>query len=272
MDAILVKSSIRPGGALVKWSGHIFIPPEICYPFLNMPIQVIEQRRLYVQIADQIRALVASGEFISGNRLPAERELAKRFGVSRPSIREALIALEVEGYVEVRPGSGIVVTAAKAIETDCAGEEGPLEILRARRVVEGEIAAEIAPLMKQKEIAELEKILNRMEMANDTEAKLMADRDFHVSIASKLANKSLIRFVTELFEKRDSPLARQFAFHFDSSRTWKAVLNEHRRVMDAFVARDPERARIAMREHLRKAHDRWARGLDRRAEPALQTH
>ncbi|MBV9489116.1 MAG: FadR family transcriptional regulator, partial [Verrucomicrobia bacterium] len=64
-----------------------------------MPIQVIEPRRLYVQIADQIRSLIKAGEFPPGSRLPAERELARRLGVSRPSVREALIALEVEGHV-----------------------------------------------------------------------------------------------------------------------------------------------------------------------------
>ena len=107
-----------------------------------MPIQVIEPRRLYLQIADQIRSLIAAGEFSAGSRLPAERELAKRFGVSRPSLREALIALEVEGYVDVRPGSGVVVLTANSATLDNTSEEGPLEVLRARRVIEVAVAAE----------------------------------------------------------------------------------------------------------------------------------
>src|SRR5439155_1085986 len=74
-----------------------------------MPFQSIEPRRLYRQIADQIRKLIASGEFPAGARLPPERDLAKQLGVSRPSVREALIALEVEGRVGVRIGSGIYV-------------------------------------------------------------------------------------------------------------------------------------------------------------------
>ena len=74
-----------------------------------MPFQSIEPRRLYRQIADQIRALIKSGEFTAGARLPPERDLAKQLGVSRPSVREALIALEVEGLVDVRIGSGIYV-------------------------------------------------------------------------------------------------------------------------------------------------------------------
>src|SRR5664279_2517815 len=74
-----------------------------------MPFQSIEPRRLYRQIADQIRTLIRSGEFPAGARLPPERDLAKQLGVSRPSVREALIALEVEGLVEVRIGSGIYI-------------------------------------------------------------------------------------------------------------------------------------------------------------------
>jgi DNA-binding FadR family transcriptional regulator len=79
-----------------------------------LPLQAIEPRRLYRQIADQLRALIAAGEFGLGSRLPPERDLAVQLGVSRPSVREALIALEVEGLVEVRMGSGIYVRAGAA--------------------------------------------------------------------------------------------------------------------------------------------------------------
>ena len=71
-----------------------------------MPIQTIEPRRLYRRIADQLRSLIEHGEYAVGTRLPPERDLAAQLGVSRPSVREALIALEVEGLVEVRMGSG----------------------------------------------------------------------------------------------------------------------------------------------------------------------
>src|SRR5205807_3545845 len=78
-------------------------------PEYRMPIQALEPQRLYRQIAEQLRKLMTKGEFKPGERLPAERDLAKQLGVSRPSVREALIALEVEGWVEVRTGSGIFV-------------------------------------------------------------------------------------------------------------------------------------------------------------------
>ncbi len=229
-----------------------------------MPIQPVEPRRLYLQIADQVRSLIAAGEFAAGSRLPAERELAKRFGVSRPTLREALIALEVQGYVDVRPGSGIVVTTPTGAAADCSSAEGPLEILRARILLEGEIAAEVAGIMKAKDIAALEEILDSMKTKTaDEAARVDSDRQFHRYIAAKLANKVLLRIVMRLFDQRDTPVAQQFATDFDNSKTWTAVLAEHRRIVTALAARDPEQARKAIREHLRKSHNRWAQDLDR---------
>src|SRR3954468_23424078 len=108
-----------------------------------MPLQAVESSRLYRQIAEQLRGLIAGGEFAPGARLPAERDLARQLGVSRPSVREALIALEVEGWVEVRTGSGIYVQpqaqrngagAARAAESNGSAEWGPLEVMRAREL------------------------------------------------------------------------------------------------------------------------------------------
>jgi GntR family transcriptional repressor for pyruvate dehydrogenase complex len=229
-----------------------------------MPIQPVEPRRLYLQIADQVRSLIAAGEFAAGSRLPAERELAKRFGVSRPTLREALIALEVQGYVDVRPGSGIVVTTPTSAAADCSSAEGPLEILRARILLEGEIAAEVAGIMKAKDIAALEEILDSMKTKTaDEAARVDSDRQLHRYIAAKLANKVLLRIVMRLFDQRDTPVAQQFAADFDNAKTWTTVLAEHRRIVTALAARDPEQARKAMREHLRKSHNRWAQDLDR---------
>src|SRR3954469_8076299 len=119
-----------------------------------MPLQAVESSRLYRQIAEQLRGLIAGGEFTAGTRLPAERDLARQLGVSRPSVREALIALEVEGWVEVRVGSGVYIrpqphgngharTGGHASNGHPSGpaEWGPLELMRARELVEGEVAA-----------------------------------------------------------------------------------------------------------------------------------
>ncbi|MEO8566514.1 MAG: GntR family transcriptional regulator, partial [Betaproteobacteria bacterium] len=114
-----------------------------------MPIQSIEPRRLYRQIADQIRSLVRSGEYTAGQRLPPERDLARQLGVSRPSVREALIALEVEGLVEVRMGSGIYVRPHDPKQVKRVSGEGPLETIRARQLIEAELAAHAAGHMKK---------------------------------------------------------------------------------------------------------------------------
>src|SRR5215216_6386564 len=109
-----------------------------------MPLTSIEPRRLYRQIAEQIRGLITSGEYAPGGRLPPERDLAKQLRVSRPSVREALIALEVEGRIEVRVGSGIYVRASTVNGHGAPSamlQSGPFELIRARRAIEGECAA-----------------------------------------------------------------------------------------------------------------------------------
>ena len=132
----------------------------------GMPFQSIEPRRLYRQIADQIRGLIRAGEFGAGARLPPERDLAKQLGVSRPSVREALIALEVEGLVEVRIGSGIYVLAGNGAHDVSAANDatsGPFELLRARYVIESECAALAAKSAKRAQVAAIEGALDEME-------------------------------------------------------------------------------------------------------------
>src|SRR5215217_6961283 len=110
-----------------------------------MPLPAVESSRLYRQIAEQLRALISAGELSAGARLPAERDLARQLGVSRPSVREALIALEVEGWVEVRTGSGIYVqppqqrNGVHAGLNGNGGEWGPLQVMQARELVEAEV-------------------------------------------------------------------------------------------------------------------------------------
>ena len=111
-----------------------------------MPLEAVEARRLYRQVADQLRSLIDSGEYAVGSRLPTERELAEQLKISRPTVREALIALEVEGRVRIRVGSGIyVIDPADAAPTPAVGGiEGPFELLRAREFLESAIAEQAA--------------------------------------------------------------------------------------------------------------------------------
>jgi len=229
-----------------------------------VPLHAIETRRLYRQIADQIRAGVRAGEYPQGSRLPAERDLALQLGVSRPSVREALIALEVEGLVEVRVGSGVHVLgdadAAKAPARALGNASGPFEIIRARQVVEGELAALAAQRMTKGQVAALRDVLTRMDAEISAGGMpIHSDRQFHLCVAEAADNAPLLRTVTELYDERNNPLFESFGHHFENARTWRMALVEHRAVVDAIAARDAEGARRAMQRHLQRSHDRYAR-------------
>jgi len=231
-----------------------------------MPIQSIEPRRLYRQIADQIRTLVRSGEFPAGSRLPPERDLARQLGVSRPSVREALIALEVEGLVEVRIGSGIyVLNGGRAIghADEIHAASGPFELLRARWVIEGECAALAAKAAKKPHIASIEEALEIMQEEHRAgKQPLAGDRLFHLRIAEATGNGALVQVVRLLWEERTGPLYKQLEHHYDSPELWEAALAEHRAVLKAVAAHDQAGARAAMQRHLSQAHKRFSTGWD----------
>ena len=239
-----------------------------------MPFQSIEPRRLYRQIADQIRTLIRNGEFPVGARLPPERDLAKQLGVSRPSVREALIALEVEGLVEVRIGSGIYVQApgaksgAKAAgrsgPDDGGATAGPFELLRARYVIEGETAALAAKSAKKGQVQAIEETLDAMKHElEDDKQPLDGDRMFHLRIAEATGNGALVAVVDMLWEDRTGPLYKQLEHHYDSPALWHSAMAEHRAVLKAIAAKDAGGARAAMQRHLNQAYKRFSTGWDR---------
>jgi DNA-binding FadR family transcriptional regulator len=233
-----------------------------------MPFQSIEPRRLYRQIAEQIRGLIRSGEYLPGARLPPERDLAKQLGVSRPSVREALIALEVEGLVEVRIGSGIYVQGpgAKAESEErlpVQAEAGPFELLRARYVIESECAALAAKLAKKAHISALEEAADAMQREFDGHAQpLSSDQLFHIRIAEATGNGALVAVVKMLWEERTGPLYKQLEHHYDSPALWTAAMAEHRAVLKAIAAHDAAGARTAMQRHLTQAQKRFSTGWD----------
>ncbi|MDT6961588.1 FadR/GntR family transcriptional regulator [Cupriavidus sp. SZY C1] len=223
-----------------------------------MPLQQIEPRRLYRQIADQLRRLIESGEFPVGSRLPPERDLAVQLGVSRPSVREALIALEVEGLVEVRMGSGIYACAADAGRPAGVVAAPPLDVIRARQIIEGELAAGAArhctpPLLD----ALAESVTLMEEEAGGGNIPVRGDRMFHLRIAEVAENAVLLRLVAELFDERHNPLFAQFGNHFENAESWAAAIAEHRAVIDAIALGAPDQARSAMCEHLERSHSRF---------------
>ena len=225
-----------------------------------MPLRSIESRRLYRQIADQLRKLIAAGEFPSGERLPAERDLAVQLRVSRPSVREALIALEVEGLVEIRGGSGVYVRAKpNGARPAPEGEWGPLELIRARGLIEGEVAAQAAQLATRKQIAAIEETLATMESeAAAGNIPLDSDRAFHIAVAEAAGNGVLVDLVQRFWDARFGKLFQQLGTHFESPRSWQAAIEEHRAVLVAIRKRDAKGARQAMKHHMDKAHARFS--------------
>jgi len=227
-----------------------------------MPIQTIEPRRLYRQIADQLRGLVERGEYEVGARLPPERDLALQLGVSRPSVREALIALEVEGLVEVRMGSGIYVRPITEARARPVSAESPLETIRARQLIESELAAYAAAHMKKAQIAGLRNAVALMQQEVDGgHTPTHGDRLFHLRIAEACENSVLQRIVTELFDERHNPLFEQLGSHFETARSWAMAMAEHTAVIVAIANRSPDAARLAMAAHLSNSHDRFTANI-----------
>jgi len=226
-----------------------------------VPLHSTEPRRLYRQIADQLRALIADGEFIAGARLPSERDLARQFGVSRPSVREALIALEVAGWIEVRIGSGVYVLDRPARVTNPVDvrEWGPLELIRARRVVEGETAALAALHGKRKHFDAMARAIDTMRSMTDSNlVPLDSDRAFHLAIVEASGNGVLIETVQGFWEARKGPLFTRLGGYFETVKSWRSTIVEHEAIHAAVLARDAVAARAAMHLHMDKSHQRFS--------------
>jgi DNA-binding FadR family transcriptional regulator len=238
-----------------------------------MPLQILEPQRLYRQIAGQLRTLMDKGEFKPGARLPAERDLARQLGVSRPSVREALIALEVEGWVEVRTGAGVFVLerAKKPIVTRKSigeNEWGPLELIRARRVVEGEIAALAATHAKRKNLQAIRDGLEKMQADTQRDvAPVEGDRLFHTAIAEAASNAVLVDMVQTFWDARKRPLFERLGDYFENVPSWRIAIKEHEAIYDAIRQHDAEAAREAMHNHMDKSHARFSASW-KRANPS----
>lgn len=210
-----------------------------------------DARKLYQHVANAISASIEAGTYKSGQRLPSERDLAEKFNVSRPTVREAMIALEIRGLVEARHGSGIYVTGAAPEGTPPDLDIGAFELTEARRLFEGEAAALAATTITDEELDELDRIIQ--EMALENRENVMgehADRRFHVALARSTRNSAIVMVVEALWDVRHkSPLCRNM---LERSRQFgvRPAIDEHRDVVEALRSRDPRRARAAMQNHL----------------------
>ena len=235
-----------------------------------MPLQAVEPKRLYRQIADQLATLIAGGEFPPGSRLPAERELAVSLGVSRTSVREAIISLEMSGLVEVRVGTGIFVTSRPEGASRVGGDAGlgPFELLAARKLVEGEIAALAAKVATVEDAVALRHSVERLEAkVDDFAAREAEDRDFHLLLAKATGNGSLELVVDGLWDQR-AELWGRLQQHFHTAELAERTIRDHAAIAAAVESHNPEAARAAMHRHLARVMREFQRGVDHAAQPA----
>lgn len=215
-----------------------------------------EKSRLYDRVAKGVAAKIADGEFAVGDRLPSERELALAYGVSRPTVREAVFALELDGLVEVRKGVGVFVVARGPRGGEAAvADIGPFELLEARRAFEGEACAVAASRIRDQDVEDLERLLEEIDFSGDVLAAEDADRRFHLRIAEITGNSAIHAVVEMLWETRSrSP---QYRFLTDKAHEARVVPrdDEHAKILDALRSRDPAKARTAMRSHITRVVD-----------------
>jgi len=223
------------------------------------PIEPIAAPRLYQRIAEEIARLIDAGTFRPGDRLPAERDLARSLDVSRSSLREALSALEIDGRVTIKVGSGAYVATPKLRgggggRARKSAEISPFDVLRTRRLVEVEAAALAARHATPAQIAAMGTAFERL--AEEMRANRMqsaADRDFHVCIANASGNSALALVVERLWAEGGQPLNVRIEALFVTRGRKRDNIAEHRAVLDAIRNHDPAAARRAMRAHLTNA-------------------
>lgn len=216
-----------------------------------MPFQAIETQRLYEHVAEQIGRLIEAGEFKPGDRLPPERDLARKLGVSRPVLREAMVALEVAGLVEVRMGAGTYVQAARRPARLGDAGPSPFELLAARRMVESEVAALAATTANANDLEALSQCNADLKRAvAEGRAGVEADRAFHVGLARMAGNAVLVDIVEHLWDGMTGPILNRF--HDLTNRPGKHRTNiaDHEAIVAALARGDGAAARQAMAAHI----------------------
>jgi GntR family transcriptional repressor for pyruvate dehydrogenase complex len=229
-----------------------------------MNFKPIKPKRVSSQIAEQIRASILTGEFNPGDKLPPERELAEMFGVSRPSVREALNLLAAAGMVESYQGGGTLVKSL--IETATGNplsalikeeRERALDVVEVRKCMEAWTAYYAAQRALPEDLRRLENIVDSMRINLDgMKPSEDLDANFHILIARATHNVVWLHMMQSIFD----------ALKVFQQSVWRAVYlteddhrmlyNHHREVFEAIRDRAPERARDAMLVHLTFAEQR----------------
>ncbi|MBW8845496.1 MAG: FadR family transcriptional regulator [Burkholderiales bacterium] len=220
----------------------------------------IETRRPYEQIAERIKALIETVRLTGGARLPPERNLASELGVSRASLREALIALEIEGSIEIRSGSGIYLSPSGRLGDISATDLGDsqADLLQARVLLEGAVTSLAAARASESGLHWVEEAL--VEMHNGIargSTRVEADRRFHLSIAEQCGNSVFVELVSTLFDSYQSSISSRMGARSETLRGWQCDLDEHEGILRALKSRNPQAAAAEMCHHLQACHRRW---------------
>ena len=221
-------------------------------PFRPAPSIPTGGRKLYQQSAAAIAAAIQRGDYRPGQRIPSERELADEHKVSRPTIREALIALEVTGLVRSRHGSGIYVVDNPPADALPLGLDiGAFELTEARRLFEGETAALAALSITDADLQRLETLIADMDRENrENIGGERADREFHLVIARATQNSAIVGVIEQLWDARYSSTLCAHMLARARSAGDQPRIDEHLVIIKALRERDPVAARLAMRDHL----------------------
>jgi GntR family transcriptional repressor for pyruvate dehydrogenase complex len=217
--------------------------------------KAIQASRLCEQIVQQIEESIRKGELTEGSQLPAERDLATQFGVSRTAVREAIKALQEKGLVDAFPGRGTFVTNGtsnsmrrsldriiKSGETD-----GWTYLVEVREILEPEIAALAAQRAEDQDIATMQEAVNVMDQAGrDSDAYIEADLDFHLALAEAAANPIVLSLIDSIVGLLREQRLRIFQIGGGPERGQ----HHHRRILDAIKRHDAQGARAAMQAHL----------------------
>jgi GntR family transcriptional regulator, hexuronate regulon transcriptional repressor len=208
----------------------------------------MKSRRLFWRIVEKIETMIDSGAFPAGSRLPPERELAETYNVSRPTIREAVIALEAREKVEARTGSGIYVMEHKK-HNKIDLKVSAFELTQARALVEGEAAALASTTITSGELERLHQTLVDMESEDKAES---ADKQFHLIISQATRNNAILVAVDQLWQLRTSSPDIIAAYKGVCNQSASKRMAEHTAIYTALKQRDAAAARAAMHEHFNR--------------------
>ncbi len=216
--------------------------------------QPVRRTRVYEAVATQIQKQIADGVLRPGDRLPAERDLAEAFGVSRASVRDAIRVLELAGLVVPRQGEGTVVreltldSIASPLASVLLQRKDLLaDLLDARRIIEPALAHRVAEKATDDDIRAMEEILGR-QSAKVREGRLAVDEDtaFHYRLATAARNQVILKVMDVLMDLLREGRARTLQVAGRPQRS----LEGHRRILAAVRRRDARAAQRAMEQHL----------------------